>query len=57
MTRQQIEKAREKACIAYDRLMQLLDENGHEQDCVQRCIEDPDCSVGHACSVCAEEGD
>lgn len=56
-TRARIEKLREKAAVAYDGLSTALDEAGHGDDCVLRCIENPDCDVTHYCDQCLVDGE
>lgn len=51
-----IEKLREKAAVAYDNLLNALNEEGHDIDCVLRCINDP-CFQEHSCDVCREDGE
>lgn len=51
-----IEALRSKAAIAYDKLMSALDEDGHDFDCVLRCL-DPECQLTHSCALCREDGE
>lgn len=53
----EIEKLREKAVIAYDRLMDALDEDEHDEDCVLRCFAAETCYETHSCPVCKEDGE
>lgn len=40
MATAKVEKLRERAAVAYDKLTEILDAEGHGPDCVLRCIED-----------------
>ncbi|HEX5016567.1 MAG TPA: hypothetical protein VFX15_03155 [Actinomycetes bacterium] len=52
----QIDKLREKAWAAYDKLANALDEDGHNADCVLRCMS-VDCWQEHSCAVCVADGE
>lgn len=52
-----IDKLRDKAFTAYDKLSNALTEAGHETDCIMRCIEDLDCTEFHGCPRCEEDGE
>lgn len=54
--RAEVEKLREKAAIAWDRLYKALDDDRHDEDCVLRCFE-RDCEQMHSCGVCREDGE
>lgn len=54
--RVQIDKLREKAWAAYDKLANALDEDGHNADCVLRCMS-VDCWQEHSCAVCVADGE
>lgn len=54
------EKAREKAAVAYDKLEMILDSEGHDPDCVLRCVEDTEHEnwkrgFEHACTLCGDD--
>ena len=54
------ERAREKAAIAYEKLVEILDREGHGPDCALRCIEDTDHQqwkrgFEHECTVCGDD--
>ncbi len=53
--RLQIEKAREKVAISLDRLDELLDDDGHGEDCVLRCFLIDDEGHDHSCDVCGDD--
>lgn len=55
MTSTTIEKLREKAVVAYDRLAAALDAEDHGPWCVLRCVEDTDSDHTHECLVCGED--
>lgn len=54
--RHELDKLREKADTAAGKLYTALDEDGHDEDCVLRCLVD-DCRQEHSCDVCREDGE
>ncbi len=53
--RVEIERLREKAAVAYDKLTDALDADGHGPWCILRCIEDWASDHTHECPVCGED--
>lgn len=53
--RLEIDKLRERAEIAYTALEEALNADGHDRDCVLRCIEQLDCNNAHYCPICGED--
>jgi hypothetical protein len=45
-----------RAATAYDLLMEALDDDRHDVDCVLRCVEQ-DCHQSHSCDQCREDGE
>ena len=54
--RASLDRLREKTWRAYDALVDALDEDGHDEDCVLRCIERR-CEQPHSCGVCRTDGE
>lgn len=54
--RAELDRARAKAATYYDTLMDELDHDGHDEDCVLRCLL-KECEQTHSCDQCREDGE
>jgi len=54
--RHELDKLRDKAWGAAGKLYEALDEDGHDEDCVLRCLV-PFCTQMHSCDACREDGE
>ena len=52
-----IEKQRGKVDDAHEKLQALLNEDGHDEDCVLRCFAFPECFQEHSCHQCVADGE
>ncbi len=55
MTTLAVEKLREKVAVSLDQLHELLDSEGHGQDCVLRCFNGDECPMDHGCNICGDD--